>query len=126
MHEVSVVSSLVNAVIDELAKYRVTKVHSVTAVIGDLTNLGEEQMLFAYEIVTRGTVLEGSEFIVEHEPIEVLCASCGYSGPVKTLADPDFASHSIPVLSCPDCGGAIKVVKGQSCAIKCMDIEEEE
>ncbi len=45
MHEVSVVSSLVNAVIDELAKYKVTKVHSVTAVIGDLTNLGEEQML---------------------------------------------------------------------------------
>ena len=126
MHEVSVVSSLVDAVIRELSRYKATKVHSVTAVIGDMTNLGEEQLLFAYEIVTRGTILEGSEFMIEHEPIEVLCASCGYEGPVRMLADPDFSSHSIPVLSCPDCGGPIKVVKGQSCAVRCMDIEEGE
>ena len=50
MHEVSVVTSLVDAVIAELGKYKVEKVNSVTAVIGDLTNLGEEQMAFAYEI----------------------------------------------------------------------------
>ena len=37
MHEVSVVTSLVDAVIAELGKYRVEKVNSVTAVIGDLT-----------------------------------------------------------------------------------------
>ena len=50
MHEVSVVTSLVDAVIAELGKYKVEKVNSVTAVIGDLINSGEEQMAFAYEI----------------------------------------------------------------------------
>ena len=59
MHEVSVVTSLVDAVIAELQKYNVIKVNSVTVVIGDLTNLGEEQMSFAYDIVTQGTILEG-------------------------------------------------------------------
>ena len=121
MHEVSVVSSLVDATIDELSKYKVLKVNSVTAVIGDLTNLGEEQMTFAYEIVTRGT-----EFIIEHEPIMLSCKVCGFEGPAKILTDPDFSSHSVPVLACPECGGPVKVVKGQTCAIKCMDIEEEE
>ena len=124
MHEVSVVTSLVDAVIAELGKYKVEKVNSVTAVIGDLTNLGEEQMAFAYEIVTRGTILEGSEFIVEHEPIELRCDSCGYWGPAKILTDPDFDTHSIPVLACPECGGHVQVTKGQSCTIRCMDIEE--
>ncbi len=125
MHEVSVVSSLVDATISELSKYKVLKVNSVTAVVGDLTNLGEEQMAFAYEIVTRGTILEGSEFIIEHEPIVLSCSSCGFEGPAKVLSDPDFGSHSIPVLACPECGGAVKVVKGQTCAVRCMDIEEE-
>ncbi len=126
MHEVSVVATLVGAVIKELSKYKVTKVNSVTVVIGEMTNLGKEQMTFAYEIVTRGTILEGSEFIIEPEPIEVQCSSCGYVGPVKVISDPDFDSHSVPVLACPECGGAIKVIKGQSCVVRCMDIEEEE
>jgi hydrogenase nickel incorporation protein HypA/HybF len=126
MHEVSVVATLVDAVIKELSKYKVTKVNSVTVVIGEMTNLGKEQMTFAYEIVTRGTILEGSEFIIEPEPIEVQCNNCGYIGPVKVISDPDFDSHSVPVLACPECGGSIKVIKGQSCVVRCMDIEEEE
>jgi hydrogenase nickel incorporation protein HypA/HybF len=126
MHEVSVVSTLVDAVIRELGKYKVKKVNSVTVVIGEMTNLGQEQMSFAYEIVTRNTILEGSEFIIEPEPIEVECDKCGYVGPVKVISDPDFDTHSIPVLACPECGGPIKVTKGQSCVVRCMDIEEEE
>jgi hydrogenase nickel incorporation protein HypA/HybF len=126
MHEVSVVATLVDAVIKELQKYKVTKVNSVTVIIGDLTNLGEEQMKFAYEIVTRDTILDGSEFIIEHEPIELRCKSCKFEGPAKILKDPDFDTHSIPVLACPECGGAVDVIKGQSCVVKCMDIEEAE
>ena len=126
MHEVSVVASLVDAVIAELQKYNVIKVNSVTVVIGDLTNLGEEQMAFAYEIVTQDTILEGSEFIVEHEPIELECWDCGYKGPAKGLTGPDFDTHSGPIRSCPECGGKVTVVKGQSCTVKCMDIEEAE
>lgn len=124
MHEVSVVVSLVDAVVKELERYDVLKVNSVTVIIGDLTNLGEEQMSFAYEIVTKGTILEGSEFIVEHEPIELECWDCGYKGPAQILSDPDFDEHVIPVLSCPECGGKVEVVKGMSCMVKCMDIEE--
>ncbi len=126
VHEVSVVSTLVDATIRELQKYNVTKVNSITVRIGDLTNLGEEQMSFAYEIVTRGTILEGSEFIIEKEPIELVCDSCGYEGPANVISDPDFDTHSIPILACPKCGGSVKVTKGQSCVVKCMDIEEAE
>ncbi|MDO5853000.1 MAG: hydrogenase maturation nickel metallochaperone HypA [Thermoplasmata archaeon] len=124
MHEVSVVTSLVDAVIGELSSYKLEKVNAVFVMIGDLTNLGDEQMQFAYEIVTRGTILEGSELVIEHIPVEVSCASCGYEGPVRMLTDPDYDTHSIPVLSCPECGGDITVVRGMECTVKCMDIEE--
>lgn len=124
MHEVSVVTSIVDAVLNELKRYDVEKVNSVTLVIGDLTNLGEEQMSFAYEIVTRDTVLEGSELIIERESVELECDSCGFRGPAKILADPDYEMHSIPILACPECNGPVRVVKGQTCAVRCMDIEE--
>ncbi len=124
MHEVSVVASLVDAVVRELERYDVLKVNSVTVIIGDMTNLGEEQMSFAYEIVTKGTVLEGSELMIEREPIELECRDCGYRGPARVLSDPDFDEHAIPVLSCPECGGKVSVTKGMSCTVKCMDIEE--
>lgn len=126
MHEVSVVTALVDAVIEDLQRYSVAKVNSVTVVIGDLTNLGEEQMSFAYGIVTQGTVLEGSEFIVEHEPIELQCRTCGFTGPAAMLNEEDFDTHPIPVLACPKCGGPVNIIKGQSCVVRCMDIEEAE
>lgn len=126
MHEVSVTTGIVDAVIQELSKYDVEKVNAVNIAIGDMTSLGDEQMQFAYEIVTRGTVLEGSELVIEHVPIEVECGSCGYRGPVRMLTDPDFDTHSIPILSCPECGGSINVVKGMECTVTSMDIEEAE
>lgn len=124
MHEVSVVTSLVDAVIGELSSYRLERVNAVYVLIGELTNLGDEQMQFAYEVVTRGTILEGSELVIEHVPVEVSCASCGFVGPARILSDPDYETHAIPVLSCPECGGRIEVVRGMECAVKCMDIEE--
>lgn len=123
MHEVSVVSDLVSAILRELEKYNVEKVEEVVLTIGDLTNLGEEQMEFAYEIVTKDTKLEGSKLVVEHEKIRVLCNECGYEGEVKML-ESDYGEHTIPILSCPKCNGKVKVTAGQSCTVKNLRIVE--
>lgn len=123
MHEASAVASIVDAVLDELKKYNVEKVHSVTLVIGDLTQLGTEQMEFAYEILTEDNILKGSKLIIEPEPVELRCKKCGYEGPAKTLDEGDYSGHGIPILSCPECGGPVDVVKGEACRVKCMDIE---
>lgn len=123
MHEVSVVSDLVSAILRELEKYKVEKVEEVTLVIGDLTMLGSEQMEFAYEVVTKDTPLEGSKLIIEHEAIEVRCDSCGYEGGVESIKS-DYDEHAIPILSCPKCKGSVKVTAGQSCCVKNLRIVE--
>lgn len=124
MHEVSIITSLVDAIIERLKDYDVKKVNSVTITIGDLTNLGEEQMKFAYDVVTRDTILRHSELIIEHKPIELKCDSCGFMGPAKILIDPDYDMHAVPILACPKCNGSVVVTKGQECAVKYIDIEE--
>ena len=117
------VANIVDAVLEELKKYDVKKVNSVTLKIGELTQLGTDQMEFAYEILSEGNILSGSKLIIENEPVVLSCKKCGYRGPAKTLDMGDYSGHSVPVLSCPECGGPVDVVEGQSCCVRCMDIE---
>lgn len=125
MHEVSVVSDLVSAILGELGKYNAERVEEVVLVMGEMTNLGDEQLRFAYDIVTKGTKLEGSRLEIEHERIGVVCSDCGYEGGVKML-ESDYGEHTIPILSCPECNGKVKVVAGQSCMVKNLKIVEAE
>ena len=57
MHEVSVMSGIVESVLKELEKHDVLRVEEVLLTLGELTFLGEEQLQFAYEIITRDTLL---------------------------------------------------------------------
>ena len=123
MHEVSVVSDLVSAILRELEKYDVMKVEEVTLVIGEMTSLGAEQLEFAYEIVTKDTKLEGSRLVIETEKIRVLCNDCGYEGEVRML-ESDYGEHTIPILSCPECSGKVRVTAGQTCTVKNIRIVE--
>lgn len=125
MHEASVMADIVDAVLEELGAYRVTKVNDVTIRVGDLTQLGEEQLQFAWEILTDGNILKGSRLVVEHEPVTLSCPACGYDGPARNV---DFGSddrHGIPLLSCPVCNGKVEVTGGTACRIVSFDIEEE-
>lgn len=125
MHEVSVVSNMVDAILKELENYDVERVEEVNVVIGDLTSLGAEQLGFAYEIVTRGTVLEGSKFVIEREEVRVRCKDCGYEGPADML-ESDFIDHSVPVIACPKCGGPVDITAGESCRVRDLNIVEAE
>lgn len=123
MHEATVIANVVDAVLEELKKYDVKSVHAVTLTVGDLTQLGTEQMEFAYEVITKGTILDGSVLVIEPEHITLSCKQCGYEGPANTIDFGDSTEHNIPVLSCPRCGGPVEILKGQACCVKNMDID---
>jgi hydrogenase nickel incorporation protein HypA/HybF len=125
MHEVSVMSSILDAVLEELKKHRVEKVEEVLLTIGDLTFLGEDQLSFAFEILTRDTILEGSKLIVEHEPVEVICRHCNYEGRAEHLVDEVYHTE-VPTLNCPKCGQRVEVTKGKSCMIRSIKVVEED
>ena len=122
MHEVSVVSDIVRAILKELEKYDAKAVEEVTLRIGEMTNLGTEQMEFAYEIVTRGTILEGSKLIIENEEVRVYCKECDLESGVEYLDDDLETGHRIPILKCSKCNGPVKVISGQSCCVKNLRI----
>ncbi|MDD1746275.1 MAG: hydrogenase maturation nickel metallochaperone HypA [Methanomassiliicoccales archaeon] len=116
-------ASIVEAVLEELKRHDIEKVEEVHMVIGELTFLGKDQLEFAYEIVTRGTILEGSKLVMSDEKVQVSCTTCGYAGGVDYVSGGGY-DHVIPNLSCPRCGGAVEVTKGKSCAVTSLKVVE--
>jgi len=123
MHEISMMASIVEEVLLELEKYRVEKIEEVILSVGEMTFLGHEQLRFAFEVISRDTILEGATLTIEKEELEVRCPSCGYSGPVEYLEKEEY-HYVIPILHCPRCGGQVEIFKGKRCAVTSLKVVE--
>jgi hydrogenase nickel incorporation protein HypA/HybF len=115
VHEFSMTSWIVDALLDLARKQQSKQVLEVHLRIGKLRVLSVDQVKFCYGILTKGTVLEGSNLIVEEPPGKVRCGNCGYSGEFDPEGD---AYHfGIPPLICPVCGGSLVIEGGDECVI---------
>jgi hydrogenase nickel incorporation protein HypA/HybF len=115
MHEFSVMSQIVDAIVSEAGKRNATRIEGVTIDIGEFTMLGEEQMRFAFEVLAKGTVMDGADLVIRKAEGEIECG-CGFRGPA-TPAD-DAGHRGAPVLECPMCGGGATVIGGRECIIR--------
>ncbi|UCH87986.1 MAG: hydrogenase maturation nickel metallochaperone HypA [Thermoplasmata archaeon] len=118
MHEFGIAKALVENVEAEAAKQNASVVSEVVVDIGELSFVGETQLKFAYDVITREIeALAKSKLVIQTVKAEVSCESCGYTGGLKNYDDP--ATHFItPVFACPSCGGKITIIKGRECTIR--------
>jgi hydrogenase nickel incorporation protein HypA/HybF len=121
MHEYSIATQIVNAVLQEAARHGANKVLEVHMVIGKLTLLGIEQMCFCYEILTRGSILEGSKLCIEERDARLKCPSCGYEGALEYENNSEY-HLLIPTYSCPKCNGIMEITSGKECLIKSIKL----
>jgi len=117
MHELSIVSSIVDTVTDSLAAYPGARVVEVRLRVGALAAVIEESLQFCFGIATEGTPLAGSKLVVQIVPVTVHCAACGNDG----------AMESLQSFRCPTCGEpATDVRHGRELEIEAIEIEEAE
>lgn len=96
MHETSIAASLLDIVRNELRKHEATRLHLVRVKYGRLTQLVPDSLLFAFEMLTKGTDLEGARLELDQIPLRVRCWSCG------TEFEPEH--ESVLIMPCPSCG----------------------
>jgi hydrogenase nickel incorporation protein HypA/HybF len=94
MHELSLISSVVESVTESLAPYPGAKVLEVRLRVGALASVVQESLEFCYGIATEGTPLEGSRLVVNVLPVVMHCARC----------DQDVELDGIQSFRCPKCG----------------------
>lgn len=114
-------AQLVKEVLREARARNSKEVIEVHLLVGRLNFLAPEQLRFWYEILSKGTILEGFELYIEEENGEVECESCGYKEPIR-LEEESHYNIVFPTLRCPKCDSEVTIIKGKECLVKSIKI----
>ena len=123
MHEYSVASELISALLPKLEEHP-GRITAVVLVKGELRILSDTALRNAYDLLSQGTRLEGSDLVVEPVEVRVRCAACGYRGPADHVSEEAF-HFAIPILTCPTCGGEVDVEAGRELYVDRVTVETE-
>ena len=117
MHELSIISSVVDSVMESLASYPGAKVLEVRLKVGALASVVEDSLQFCYGIATEGTPLETSKLVVKVLPVVMHCEPCGA----------DVEIQSLQSFRCPRCGELCGDLRqGRELEIDSIEIDEVE
>ena len=115
MHELSIASSIVDAVTESLAAYPGARVKEVRLRVGALAAVVEDSLQFCWGIATEGTPLAGRALVVKLLPVVVHCGPCGQ----------DVEIEGVQSFRCPRCGEpASDLRQGRELEIESIEIEE--
>ena len=111
MHELSIAEAIV-AIAEEHAQGR--RVAKVDVKIGHLRQVAPSALIFAFELVTQGTSIEGAELEIKDVPARVACRSCKAD---SRLVELPFA--------CPSCGSVdVDVRDGDELFVDALELVE--
>jgi len=113
MHELPVTKSILNITVEEAEKHKAKKVKDIKIKIGELTGLVPVSIQYYFDIISKGTIAEGANVIIDKIPIKVLCKNCGHNYDASTK---DF--------KCMKCESEnIKITGGNEFYIDSIEIE---
>ena len=117
MHELSIVTSIVETVTESLNAYPGARVLEVRLRVGALASVIPESLEFCYGIASEGTPLEGSRLVVNLLPVVVHGAACGQ----------DAELEGVQSFRCPRCGEPCSEMRqGRELEIDSIEIEDGE
>lgn len=100
-------------VLDTAKKSNAVKVNSVTLVVGSLAQVVPECVTLYFEIMTKDTIAEGAELIIQPIEARAKCAKCGNV----------FAAEDM-IMKCPECGDILgKLISGRELSVESIDID---
>jgi len=116
MHELSIATSLIEAAQEEAVKHRAAGVTAVHLRLGALSGVAKDALLFSYGLAAEGTLLQGSQLIIEEVPVMVFCAACRERRPIRSLQSFCCATCDAP---------ATAVVQGRELEVVALEINQE-
>ena len=115
MHELSIVSSVVDTVTESLTAYPSARVLEVRLRIGALASVVVDSLEFCWGIATEGTGLEGSRLVVKIVPVVMHCSVCAE----------DVELESLQGFRCPRCDEPCSDLRqGRELEIESFEIDD--
>lgn len=115
MHEMSILSNVMDVVLKHAQENNASKVVSVTLVVGELRDVVDELMESCFQFLCRGTIAAEASLVMEKVPLKAQCQNCLLVFPAD-LKRPE-------TLVCPDCGSkSLRIHSGKEFFIKNIEI----
>jgi hydrogenase nickel incorporation protein HypA/HybF len=116
MHELSIACNLVEIADSAARDAGAARVDVVHLRLGLFSGVVKEALLFSYDIVTQGTLLENSRLEIEDVPLAVFCPVCMEE---KVLS-------GVQLFQCPTCGTPTSDIRrGKEIEIVSVEIPDE-
>jgi hydrogenase nickel incorporation protein HypA/HybF len=114
MHELPFTESILAIVLEEAKGVQADKVTQIDVTIGKLSGILPACVQFAFDVLSRKTLLEGAR-LTFHEPAgQVRCRNCSIT----------FASQGFDDLTCPGCSQKkIEVLSGREFTVDSIEWE---
>lgn len=91
-----------------------TRITEIRVSIGDLTEIVEYALQFAFDALTPGTIAEGAKLVVTQVPAHSRCRECGSE-----------YDHDRFVMLCPECGSFdVELLTGRELQIDSIEAED--
>ncbi|MCB0521027.1 MAG: hydrogenase maturation nickel metallochaperone HypA [Lewinellaceae bacterium] len=112
MHELSIISSIVDIAEAQVKKAGVQYVDSIELEIGELAGIEWSALEFAWEVGVQKSVLENAERHIHRIPGRAQCVECGRRFLMKNIFDP-----------CPTCGSYFnEILSGKELRVKALTV----
>ena len=115
MHELSLVTEMLDIIADYAARHGFRRVNSLKLSCGCLAGIEPEALQFAFAIQSQGTTAAGAVLELEILPATISCFTCG----------DDFIVATYPA-ACPRCGGMEVTLKGGREELRLLELDVEE
>jgi len=107
MHELSLLENVREILEDHAQSQEFSKVSRVTLEIGKLSCIEPDALRFGFDVVMKGSLVEGAELMITELNGLGRCQQCGQNTVMDALYDP-----------CSHCGRPLTVVQGMEMKIK--------
>lgn len=113
MHEMSLSQGVVDVIEAAARREGFTRVRTVWLEVGRLAAVDPEAMRFCFDVVTRGTCVEGAALEIVATPGQAWCLMCSESVVIDE-----------PLGACPRCGGhQVQVTGGSELRVKELEVD---
>jgi hydrogenase nickel incorporation protein HypA/HybF len=112
MHELSLISGLLDIVHTYEQMHNFTRVNTLTLAFGRLSCIDSGALQFAFDFQSQGTIAEGADLLFDIRPISLYCAAC----------DQEMNVEQYP-FSCPKCRGDNITIRGGGEPLQLVEME---
>jgi hydrogenase nickel incorporation protein HypA/HybF len=113
VHEFGIMENILEAVTKGAKDAGATKVLSMRVVIGEMSEVVEDALRFAFDALVPDTMCDGAELIVEEVRPKSRCHECGLE-----------YEHDRFHLICPNCGSySVDLIAGREMYIDSIEVE---